>query len=109
MHRHASTGTAALLLLVVFLPLLVLACGKTIGDTLDDATITTRVKSALLNDPQVGVLRIDVSTTGGIVTLSGNVNSGAEQDRAVQIARRVPGVKEVKSTLTVGQSLVLSP
>ncbi|MBP1634163.1 MAG: transporter [Acidobacteria bacterium] len=88
-------------LVAVVVPLLLAACGKSVGDTIDDATITTRVKTALLNDPQVGGLRIDVDTTLGVVTLSGVARSAAEEQQAVAIARRVPGVKDVKSTLVI--------
>jgi len=94
--------TAVLLALVLLLPLLV-ACGKTVGETIDDATITTRVKTALLNDPDVGGLRIDVDTSRGLVTLSGIVRSQAEEARAVALARKTPGVVDVKSTLQVKQ------
>ena len=79
--------------------MLVSACGKTVGETVDDATITARVKTALVNDPQVGGLKIDVDTTLGVVTMSGIVKSRGEEQRAVQIARGTPGVKDVKSTL----------
>jgi hyperosmotically inducible protein len=41
---------------------------------MDDATITARVKTVLLNDPQVAATKIDVSTAAGVVTLSGSVN-----------------------------------
>jgi hyperosmotically inducible protein len=78
-----------------------IACGKTVGETIDDATITTRVKTALLNDPDVGGLAIDVDTTVGVVTLSGTVKSPAEADKAMAVARRITGVKDVKSTLQV--------
>ena len=88
-------------LVAVVVPLLLAACGKSVGDTIDDATITTRVKTALLNDPQVGGLRIDVDTTLGVVTLSGVARSAAEEQQAVAIARRVPGVRDVKSTLVI--------
>jgi hyperosmotically inducible protein len=77
------------------------ACGKTVGETIDDATITTRVKTALLNDPDVGGMRIDVDTTVGVVTLSGVVKSKEEEAKAIAVARRVGGVKDVKSTLQV--------
>jgi hyperosmotically inducible protein len=77
------------------------ACGKTVGETIDDATVTTRVKTALLNDPDVGGLRIDVDTTVGVVTLSGVVKSQAEADKAIAVARKIDGVKDVKSTLQV--------
>ena len=85
---------------VVFL-LIFAACGKTIDDTIDDAMITAHVKTALLNDPQVGGMKIDVDTTDGIVTLTGIVKSEAEAARAIELARRAAGVKEVKSALRV--------
>ena len=75
--------------------------GKTVGETIDDATITTRVKTAMLNDPAVGGLRIDVDTFKGVVTLSGRVKSQAERDRAMMLARGISGVVEVKDTLQV--------
>jgi len=77
------------------------ACGKSVGETIDDATITTRVKTALLNDPQVGGLRIDVDTFKGVVTLSGRVKTPEEEKTAVALAQRVGGVTDVKSTLQV--------
>lgn len=77
------------------------ACGKTVGETIDDATITSRVKVALLDDPSTGGMRIDVDTFKGVVTLSGRVKSAAENQQAVAIARRTPGVKSVKSALQV--------
>ena len=76
-------------------------CGKTVGETVDDATITTRVKTALLNDPDVGGLKIDVDTFKGVVTLSGAVKTQAEQQKAIAIARRTDGVRDVKSTLQI--------
>ena len=71
-------------------------CGKTVGETIDDTTITTRVKTAMLNDPQVGGLRIDVDTFKGAVTLSGRVKSEAEKQQAISLARSIDGVTEVK-------------
>jgi len=88
------------LALVVSAPL-VAGCGKTVGQTIDDTTITTRVKTAMLNDPAVGGLRIDVDTFRGAVTLSGRVKSQMERDQAIAIARRVSGVTEVKDALQI--------
>ena len=76
-------------------------CGKTIGETIDDTTITTRVKTAMLNDPQVGAMKIDVDTYKGVVTLSGRVKSQSEHDQAIGIARKTSGVVEVKDALQV--------
>lgn len=77
------------------------ACGKSVGNVIDDATITGRVKTALLNDPDVAGLKIDVDTFKGVVTLSGAVKSREEADKAEAIARRTPGVTDVKSTLQI--------
>lgn len=93
--------TAILLALTLIAPLLLGACGKTVGETIDDATITTRVKTTLLNDPDVAGLRIDVDTFKGVVTLSGAVKTPAERDKAIAVARRTGGVKDVKSTLQI--------
>src|SRR4051794_1617187 len=91
------------LALVVAAPLTV-GCGKTVGETIDDTTITTRVKTAMLNDPAVGGLRIDVDTFKGVVTLSGQVKSEAERQQAITLARRTSGVNEVKDALQVQAS-----
>ena len=93
--------TAFLLVLTLLAPLLVSACGKSVGDTIDDATITTRVKTSLLNDPDVGGLRIDVDTFKGVVTLSGRVKSKDEEAKALALARKIGGVADVKSTLQI--------
>jgi len=75
-----------------------------VGGAMDDATITARVKTVLLNDPQVAATKIEVSTAGGIVTLSGSVKSKADEARAIEVARQVTGVRDVKSTLVVPSS-----
>jgi hyperosmotically inducible protein len=67
----------------------------------DDLTISTQVKIELLADPALGARRIDVSTLNGVVTLSGTVAAPADVDRATAAARRVAGVRGVKSELKV--------
>ena len=99
--RRLNFSTTMLLVLALMAPLLLTACGKSVGETVDDATITARVKTALLNDPATGGLRIDVDTFKGVVTLSGGVKSAAERDKAIAIARKTPGVVDVKSTLQI--------
>ena len=100
MKRYSYT-TVFLLVATLLAPLMLTACGKSVGETIDDATVTTRVKTALLNDPDVGGLRIDVDTFKGVVTLSGRVKSKDEEGKALALARRIGGVKDVKSTLQV--------
>lgn len=85
----------------LILALSTMACGKTVGETIDDTSITTRVKTAMLNDPTVGGLRVDVDTFKGVVTLSGRVKNQAEHDQAIALARSVDGVSEVKDALQV--------
>ena len=99
--RKRSRPTAFILTVMLLAPLLLAGCGKTVGETIDDATITTRVKTTLLNDPDVGGLRIDVDTFKGVVTLSGRVKSKEEETRAVALARKIGGVSDVKSTLSI--------
>jgi osmotically-inducible protein OsmY len=89
-----------LLAAMVAMPL-VAGCGKTIGETIDDTTITTRVKTSMLNDPAVSGTGIDVDTYKGVVTLSGRVKSQAEHDQALALARKVDGVTDVKDALQI--------
>ena len=98
--KQLSYWQTVALALVLVAPLTA-GCGKTVGQTIDDTTITTRVKTAMLNDPQVGGLKIDVDTFKGVVTLSGAVKNQAEHDQAIAIARRTSGVSEVKDALQV--------
>jgi osmotically-inducible protein OsmY len=98
--RKLGCWKTTLLAALVATPL-VAGCGKTIGETIDDTTITTRVKTAMLNDPNVSGTGIDVDTYKGVVTLSGRVKSQGEHDQAVALARQVDGVTEVKDALQV--------
>ena len=93
-----------LMALLLVAPILAAACGKTVGETIDDATITARVKTALLNEPELGtsgVFKIDVDTFKGVVTLSGRVKTEAEKQQAIALARKTDGVTNVKDALQV--------
>jgi hyperosmotically inducible periplasmic protein len=76
--------------------------GHAVSASVDDASITARVKTTLLNDPQVNATKIDISTSNGVVTMTGSVRSQPERERAIQLARQVSGVKDVKANLTIG-------
>lgn len=71
------------------------------GQYIDDAAITTRVKTAFATDPQVKATEVQVETFKGTVQLSGFVDSAESAARAAQIAQRVPGVKEVRNSIAV--------
>ncbi len=67
-----------------------------------DSWITTKVKADLLVTEETKGLDINVTTTNGVVTLSGKLDSQAQVDKAVAVARSIKGVKSVDATtLTV--------
>lgn len=68
------------------------------GQSISDTWITTKVKSTLMYSSNVTSSDVSVSTKDGVVTLSGKVNSGAEHDLAVELAKNVKGVKQVNAT-----------
>ena len=74
------------------------------GDYVDDATLTARVKAALLDDDQVKGTNFNVDVYQAKVTLSGVTDSREQARRAEQIARQTPGVKGVESTIRVSQA-----
>ena len=74
---------------------------RSMGDVVDDSTITTRVKSRFVEDKIVAASRISVETLKGVVQLSGFAVSEAERVRAAEIAAAVPGVKQVQNAITV--------
>jgi len=71
------------------------------GQYVDDATITTRVKSRFAKDPTVSAMRIHVDTMKGVVHLTGTAKSEAERRQAVELARAVPDVKGVYDDMKV--------
>jgi hyperosmotically inducible protein len=73
-----------------------------ISEKAQDAAITFEVKTKFLAEPGVSGLKINVDTDDGVVTLSGNVKSMAEADKAIAVARRSSGVKRVVNNLHVG-------
>jgi osmotically-inducible protein OsmY len=71
------------------------------GQYVDDSTITTKVKGAILGDPMLKVFQINVKTYKGEVQLSGFVDSQQAANKAGEVARSVPGVVGVKNDLIV--------
>lgn len=75
--------------------------GKTTGENIDDATISTSVKSSLVADKVTNLARVDVDTNRGVVALNGVVESADQRTRAEQIASQVNGVRSVINNLQV--------
>ncbi len=69
------------------------------GEYVDDSAITTKVKAMLFEEPNLRSGQINVETFKGVVQLSGFVNSQADIDRAVEIARSIKGVESVKNSM----------
>jgi osmotically-inducible protein OsmY len=76
---------------------------NTAGQAIDDTTITTKVKSALLNEPGLQSLKITVVTEKGVVRLSGSADSQEKIDKAIKLANSVDGVQSVKSRLVISK------
>ncbi len=74
---------------------------QTVGAYIDDSTITTQIKSRMLNDENVAGTSISVETLNGTVILSGFAKSSLERSTAEKIARDVNGVKQVKNEIAV--------
>jgi hyperosmotically inducible periplasmic protein len=72
-----------------------------VGDAAANAALTSVVKTKFLADTTVSGLNIDVDSNKGVVTLTGNVRSAAEKQRAVKIARETEGVKSVVDRLKI--------
>lgn len=63
--------------------------------------ITSKVKAKLAADPVVQAHQIDVDTSAGVVTLTGNIDSQEAKDRALTLARETEGVKQVRDMIAV--------
>lgn len=91
-------------LFLAFTLLTVVGCQSTpkqegTGEYIDDSVITSKVKAAILNDPELKVAEINVETFKGVVQLSGFVTSQAAINKAVEVARSVSGVKSVRNDM----------
>lgn len=98
-----STFTAATMVMAV---LITAGCAvsrdqQTTGAYIDDATITSQVKSRMLDNPNVAGTSISVETLNGTVMLSGFAKNNTEKTTAETIARDVNGVKSVKNQIVV--------
>lgn len=74
---------------------------RTMGEKIDDASITAQVKLALLYHRSTSALNTSVNTEDGVVTLSGQAKNTAEMDLAAKIASEVNGVEVVRNRMTI--------
>lgn len=69
------------------------------GEYIDDSVITTKVKAAIFNEPTLKSAEINVETFKGVVQLSGFINSNADMNKAIEVARSINGVESVKNDM----------
>jgi len=94
-------GFFIVMLLVSFLGCASTAKKEGTGEYLDNSVITAKVKAEIFKDDSLKSSEINVETFKGEVQLSGFVNSQADIDRAVKVARSVKGVTSVKNDMRV--------
>lgn len=117
---HRKTIGTTILALAIALPVL-FGCStrgsqagetqkqETIGQKIDDATITARIKTTYLFNRHLNPFRINVDTQDGVVTLEGVVKTDIQRDLAVAIAKSAKGVGSVRNELQVSEGAVENP
>ena len=74
---------------------------ETMGEKIDDASITAQVKSSLLSHRSTSALKTKVSTTDGVVTISGIAKNDAEKTLVTKLATDIVGVISVVNNMTI--------
>jgi osmotically-inducible protein OsmY len=85
-------------------PSSVVKSDTTIGEKVDDTSITAQVKMALILHRSTGVLRTTVTTENGIVTIGGIAQNSAEKDLVTKLVEDVQGVKSVHNEMTIAKA-----
>jgi hyperosmotically inducible periplasmic protein len=100
--RGARMNTSVKIVAITAVTLFAAGCSvfkgqKTTGEFVDDSTIATRAKTALVKDSTVSATDFNIDVYKGDVTLTGVAKNQAEVDRAIDDIKRVDGVKSVKN------------
>ena len=77
------------------------ATAQTVGDKIDDASITSQVKYALLSHKATSAVKTKVTTTEGVVVITGEASNDAEKSLVTKLAESIRGVVTVKNSMTV--------
>lgn len=78
---------------------------ETVGEYIDDSTITAQVNAMIIKEPNAHYLKIDVTTTDRAVVLQGLIDNRDTEVRLVEKIRKISGVKSVKSLLVVKEAV----
>ncbi len=101
MKKTSAVSVFVLMMVLVALVACRTPAGRSAGQVVDDATITTEVKAKLLNDNVTKGIAVSVDTFEGQVTLTGAVDNQSQRDKAAQIAMGVKGVKKVNNLIAM--------
>jgi osmotically-inducible protein OsmY len=74
---------------------------QTTGEKIDDASITAQVKSSLMSHRSTSALKTKVSTTDGVVTVSGIAKNAAEKSLVTKLVTDIDGVGSVINNMTI--------
>ena len=74
---------------------------ETIGEKIDDASITAQVKSSLMSHRSTSALKTRVATTDGVVTVSGMARNAAEKSLVTKLVTDIDGVISVVNNMTI--------
>ena len=96
MRSRLPVARAVLLAILIS----VAGCGTT------DPALVITIDSRLAADPATAMLGLDISATRGVVRLEGEVNSSAQRQRAIDLARAVAGVKDVIDAMYPGDDAI---
>ena len=77
------------------------AMHETMGDKIDDASITSQLKYALLSHKSTSALKTKVKTIDGVIVITGEASSDAEKSLVTKLAQDVRGVRSVQNEMTV--------
>lgn len=99
--RTTASATVAAIVLLIGSGCAVSRGQESVGDYVDDATITTQIKSRFVENKEVAASSISVETMKGTVMLSGFAKNAAERSTAESIARGVKGVTSVKNEIAI--------
>jgi hyperosmotically inducible protein len=94
-YRQVQAWGAVVLVGLMLVGCAAMAGRQGAGEAASDAAITAKVQSSFAADPLVSASAIGVTTSGGVVYLTGSVKSEQERQRAIQLVQGVPGVKEI--------------
>jgi|SRR6185437_3156534 hyperosmotically inducible periplasmic protein len=105
-NKGRTTLNSVIVFLLAMAATFAAACAATptqqsTGGYIDDATITAKIKTNLVQDAKVSATDVHVKTYKGVVDLSGFVDSQSQVSQAGLVARQVSGVKAVHNNLIV--------